>query len=97
MYVFYLVRLAPDLTLKRVFFEKYFQRLFGCTVRVTHNGTFVQSPPTNRPTSVGFLLPIGRQRVGGWYTRAIVRGFRRIHPNLAGCGGDPLQWPHLDP
>jgi hypothetical protein len=50
------------------------------TVSVAYNGAFVQSPPTHRPTSVGFFVPGGRQKGGDWSTSALVRDFTRSHP-----------------
>ena len=47
------------------------------TVSVAYNGAFVQWPPSSKPTSVGFFVAAGRQRVGEWCTRAIVSGFTR--------------------
>jgi hypothetical protein len=42
--------------------------------RHAHNGAFVQSAPTKKPTPVGFFVAAGRQRGGVWSTSALVRG-----------------------
>lgn len=59
-----------------------------------HNGTFVKWHPLSKPTSVGFFVAAGRQRVGEWSTR--VRGFGRCFAGAhatrrrrATCSGVP--------
>jgi len=52
-----------------------------------HNGAFVQSALTHRPTLVGFFAPVGHQNGGGWSTRALVRG---LDLSLPVRRGDPV-------
>jgi hypothetical protein len=54
----------------------------------THNGCFVQSARTEKPTPVGFFAPAAHQMLGVWYTTYCVRGFTRS-PLLTRKGASP--------